>query len=269
MVKARALLGPFLLLLMCTPNINSAQELESYYQQRKFQYIVDLLKAAEPPPKDEKSLYFLALCYARLGRYDESKIVLEGLLATDPSFYAYKIDFDPDLYGVRNKTDLKDRLAGFAAGNTLARNNQLKHVIASTDGGLFLYINGVKVTLALDGKQVMAAAFIASESLYYVTSQAAKNAAAQTTLHFYSLTKRAPQATHVLKGAYSAVSKLGPGLLLLSTSNGLQLFNTKSGQPETAFMPGKYLSHDPAMRQIHYVGAGKQGKASLVQSLAY
>ena len=147
------------------------------YKSREFSMAASVLEeAVVVAPEDNDARYYLSLSLAQLGKGEAAAEALIPLLARDPCFYRYKIDFDSDFDPVRDFPDMVSLRRGElvepsnheAGPRPLAVDPLSKDQICQTPMGLFLYHRGLKIQLAPPSEQPYTAGFVDDDSLFFV-----------------------------------------------------------------------------------------------------
>lgn len=226
-----------LLLLKPIPDLFAA-DMQELYRQGKYVELIEMFQKLDDSQHNADSRYFLALSYAKTHQFEKSKAVLMGLLGLDPDFYAYKIQYDLDLFEILQKTDLKTQMASLSFGQVLSQNKTKMHQIVSTQSGVFLYWNGLKILLA-DPASVTQAGFL-DDTIYYVQKGDKKG---ENKVTFYSGQNKRVLNAISFQGELLTLQKLAwEDEILLQTTTGYELLNQTTFLPLAEFQSGGFDS---------------------------
>jgi tetratricopeptide (TPR) repeat protein len=147
-----------------------ASDISDMFREHKYQQVIVYFAALPDYQQNEESLYYLALSYLKLKKYDQAKNTIIALYQRDPSFYDYRLQFDLDFAELFEQTDLKKQVAHFPKGELMAQLPHAGHKVVRTSKGLYLYRNGVRMRLSenTDASQVR---FINDDLVYVVSDK--------------------------------------------------------------------------------------------------
>jgi len=138
-----------------------------FYKNHQFnQALVQFLLVLNQIPDDDEVRYYLSLSYAQKGMAQESAEVLAPLLQKDPSFYRYKVGFDPDFGPVRGKPVFKTMINKYDL-QSIARDQTSNDMIITAPMGLTLLHRGIQIALHTPPMAHYQAQFLGKDYLYY------------------------------------------------------------------------------------------------------
>lgn len=239
MTSRKLMLWMGMSILLLTLPAWASPELMELYRRRQYQGVISVAAKSDTVALDEETQYLVALSHVQLGQIEKARQVMDGLLALDPTFYAYKLRFDPEIYPVLSSTDLKDKISSYESGR-LAQSPLRRHQLVTTSAGLFLYANGIKVNLG-DGKNTVSGGFSGDQSLYFIenVSPVRKKDAAKSRIHFYNVGLKAPGGSYEIPGQFSQ-ARIADGRLVIQTSTSYQFFDVKNLSAVSPVQTGVY-----------------------------
>lgn len=244
MMKHKNYFWLWIILLTSGSRTVFADDFADHYRARHYQLIVDAVSKVAGSAA-ESDLYYAALSYAQLGQVEKAKEIILTLLGMDPSFYAYKLRFDPEIYPVLAAGDMRQVLTQYEVGK-LATSSRARHQLVKTAGGLFLYANGLRTSLG-DGKDVVYGGFVADDALYFIQSVAPtrRKDTAKSKVQFYSVVRKTPGGIFEVPGTFSSARLTGVSQLVVQTATSYQLFDARLYAPLGPVTTGSY--QDPAV----------------------
>ncbi|MBU0505475.1 MAG: hypothetical protein ABII18_11865 [bacterium] len=159
-----------LFLSLCLVWAVQASEISDMFREHKYQQVIAYFAALPDYQQNEESLYYLALSYSKLKKYEKAKETVIALYRRDPSFYDYRMQFDLEFDELFEQTDLKKELAQYTKGDVLAKEIITGQRLVKTSQGLYLYRNGVRLKLAND-VPVLQAKFLNNDLFYVQTHE--------------------------------------------------------------------------------------------------